>query len=203
MITKLKNNYLAKVARMEKEGEPVDLWHLLREVTGAFWQLLYGKIAFITHCRKEPLLMVKGWPKVKNKGLIVFGKNVKVWSSIEQAKLFVGRKGVLTIGDNTVINVAHLSSSVGISIGKNVNIGPYTIISDDDFHEITGLKNQITKSPIQIEDDVWITTRCTIMKGVTIGKGAVVAAGAVVIKDVPAYTIVGGIPAEVIKKIPN
>lgn len=52
---------------------------------------------------------------------------------------------------------------------------------------------------IHIGNDVWVGTRVLIMGGVTIGNGAVVAAGAVVTKDVPAYAIVGGVPARVIK----
>ncbi|HLU90186.1 MAG TPA: DapH/DapD/GlmU-related protein, partial [Cyclobacteriaceae bacterium] len=57
------------------------------------------------------------------------------------------------------------------------------------------------KSPIIIEDDVWITMNCMIMKGVKIGKGAVIAAGAVVTRDVEPYTVVGGVPAKLIKRL--
>ena len=55
------------------------------------------------------------------------------------------------------------------------------------------------KGDIIVDDDVWIGYGATIMSGVHIGQGAVVAAGAVVTKDVPPYTIVGGVPAKVIK----
>ncbi len=51
---------------------------------------------------------------------------------------------------------------------------------------------------VVIEDDVWIGTRAIILHGVTIGRGSVIAAGAVVTKDVPMYSIVGGVPARVI-----
>ncbi len=56
-----------------------------------------------------------------------------------------------------------------------------------------------TKGPIVVEDEVWIGTNALILSGVRIGKGAIVAAGAVVTKDVPAYAIVGGNPAKIIK----
>lgn len=56
-----------------------------------------------------------------------------------------------------------------------------------------------TKGKIIIEDDVWIGLGVTVLSGVRIGKGAIVASGAVVTKDVPAYSIVGGVPAKVIK----
>jgi acetyltransferase-like isoleucine patch superfamily enzyme len=50
-----------------------------------------------------------------------------------------------------------------------------------------------------IEDDVWIGARVTVLKGVRIGRGAIVAAGALVSRDVPPYTIVGGVPARPIR----
>lgn len=60
-------------------------------------------------------------------------------------------------------------------------------------------KDAITKGPIDIGHDVWIGARAIIMSGVSIGNGAIVAAGAIVTKDIPAYAIVGGNPARIIK----
>lgn len=56
---------------------------------------------------------------------------------------------------------------------------------------------------ITIRDDAWIGMNCIILKGVTIGEGAIVGAGSVVTKDVPAWTLVAGNPARVIKQIPH
>ena len=53
---------------------------------------------------------------------------------------------------------------------------------------------------VMIEEDVWLGANVTILKGVTIGRGSIVAAGAVVTKDVPRYSIVGGVPAKIIKQ---
>lgn len=65
------------------------------------------------------------------------------------------------------------------------------------------LKQKVTealcKGPIIIGDDVWIGFNATILSGVNVGKGAVIAAGSVVTKDIPAYAIVGGVPAKVIR----
>lgn len=58
----------------------------------------------------------------------------------------------------------------------------------------------ISKGDVVIEEDVWIGSNAVVLSGVHIGRGAIIAAGAVVTKDVPAYTIVGGIPAKEIKK---
>ena len=57
--------------------------------------------------------------------------------------------------------------------------------------------------PVVIEDGVWIGARVTLLPGVTIGRGSVVAAGAVVNKDVPPNTLVGGVPARILRTLPG
>ncbi|MBV4357845.1 hypothetical protein KTO63_11845 [Parasegetibacter sp. MAH-26] len=57
------------------------------------------------------------------------------------------------------------------------------------------------KAPITIEDGAWIGSRVTILPGVTIGEKSIIAAGAVVTKDVEPYTLVGGVPAKIIKHL--
>ena len=72
---------------------------------------------------------------------------------------------------------------------------------DSDFHDIQEHSSEGKSAPIIIHDNVWIASRAMILKGVTIGEGAVISAGAVVTKDVPPYTMVGGVPAKVIKEL--
>ena len=67
------------------------------------------------------------------------------------------------------------------------------------FPHKKGNPSSYSKGDIVIKNDVWIGANCTILDGITIGNGAVIAAGSVVTKDVPAYAIVGGNPAKIIK----
>ncbi|HZY78478.1 MAG TPA: acyltransferase [Cyclobacteriaceae bacterium] len=145
------------------------------------------------------LVTVNGKPMIGNEGEMIFGDEVRVWSVITQAKLFTAKGGKLIVGNNSRINGAHIDASTLIEIGSNVRISPYTVIMDSDFHDIKDHFADGVSKPIKIEDNVWIATRATILKGVTVGKGSVVASGAVVTHDVPPNCVVGGIPAKVIR----
>ena len=115
----------------------------------------------------------------------------------------------ITIGNDVYIgpHALFLCTESQIFIGNKVLFGPHvTIIGGD--HRITDvgrfIYDVLDKHPeddqdVHIEDDVWIGTNTTLLKGVTVGRGAVVAAGALVTKDVPPYAIVGGVPAKVLK----
>lgn len=147
------------------------------------------------------MVSVNGNLLLENKGKIVIGDHTKIWSKIERTKIFVGKEGRLEIGKNTFINGAHISASVQVSIGNYVDIAPYVIIIDDDFHEVNDHHAAGVKAPIIIGNNVWIATRAIILKGVSIGEGAIVASGAVVTKDVAPYTVVAGVPAKTIKNL--
>jgi acetyltransferase-like isoleucine patch superfamily enzyme len=131
-----------------------------------------------------------------------YWKPVKVWSHIGITQLSAGNNARLTIGDDTFINTGVIISARSeVRIGKNCQIANQVIIMDNDFHGVEDRDRPEVAAPVIIEDNVWLATRCTILKGVTIGKGAVVAAGAVVTRDVPPDTLVGGVPAKVIRYI--
>jgi len=93
----------------------------------------------------------------------------------------------------------------GVTIGDRVYTSPFTQIIAVN-HVFTDparpfVEQGITAEGIVIEDDVWLGAGAIITDGVRVGRGAVVAAGAVVTRDVPAHTVVGGVPAKVIKEI--
>lgn len=92
-----------------------------------------------------------------------------------------------------------------VEIGDYVMIGPNTLISTVN-HPLSPKgrrQNLAIASPIKIGNDVWMGGNVTILPGVTIGNNVVIAAGAVVNKDVPDNSVVGGIPAKMIKTIDN
>lgn len=172
----------------------------IRELFSATLQLATAKI-YLRDCKRGKFVRTLGKPLVRGGGRITMGDNVAIWSVFERTKLLVRRGGSLTIGANTRINGAHIGVSNEVVIGSNVRIAPYSLILDNDFHDLQDRKKEGKTAPIIIEDHAWIATRATVLKGVRIGKGAIVATGAVVTKDVPPYSIVAGVPARVIKKL--
>lgn len=115
----------------------------------------------------------------------------------------------ISIGNDVAISTgAHFSATnTSLTIGNKVMFGPnVTILCGD--HNVSRLgefmfdvieKLPENDLPVVIDDDVWVGSGAIILKGVSIGRGAVVAAGAVVVRDVPPYAIVGGVPARVLR----
>ena len=108
----------------------------------------------------------------------------------------------IQIGKNVFIN--HACSFLdmgGITIEDNVLIGPKVNLITENHPLDPTNRRALICNPIIIKQNAWIGAAATILPGVTVGENAVVAAGAVVSKDVPANTIVGGVPAKIIKTI--
>lgn len=127
------------------------------------------------------------------------GKKPKIWRDV-----WVDEYRHLTIGDNVSIGKSVMLLAIGgITVGDNVMIGHgaqiisagHRIPEGDTPMRFSGVEH----APIVIESDAWIGAGAIVLPGVTVGQGAVVAAGAVVTHDVDPLTIVGGIPANVLR----
>lgn len=106
------------------------------------------------------------------------------------------------IGKNVFINFDCIFLDLGgITIEDNVLIAPNVSLLSEGHPISPENRHSLTVGHIHIKKNTWIGAGATILQGVTIGENAIVAAGAVVSKDVPDNTIVGGIPAKIIKAI--
>lgn len=143
---------------------------------------------------------------LSNRG-IKFGNNVSIGKNaiIRPTNLYGGEIGEgLEIGDNSNIGpYSYIGCSGYIKIGNNVMMSPRVSLYAENHNfsdsSIPMKKQGVTREQIIIEDDCWLASNCVILAGVTIGQGSIIASGSVVTKDIPKFSVVGGIPAKVIK----
>jgi acetyltransferase-like isoleucine patch superfamily enzyme len=114
------------------------------------------------------------------------------------ADIIIFPGATLELGANSFVNSdCKIRCHEHIKIGNECAISHDFTILDSDAHQ---LNDKIKKGPVIIGNHVWIGTRVTVLSGVSIGDGAVIAASALVTRDVPAGSLVGGVPAKIIRK---
>lgn len=127
--------------------------------------------------RIEPGAFIRDQVEIGNNCIIMMGAVINIGA---------------VIGDGTMIDMGAILGGRA-TVGKNCHIGAGAVLA--------GVIEPPSAMPVIVEDDVLVGANAVVLEGVKIGKGAVVAAGAIVTKDVPAYTVVAGTPAKVIKEI--
>lgn len=161
------------------------------------WLLLHG-LKFLTllgigklpaHWLRRALYRAFGM-QLESRAVVYMGAEVR-----HPANIRIGRGSI--VGHRAILDGRN-----GIRIGRNVNLSTgvwiWTVQHDPaspQFADVGG--------PVVIGDHAWLSCRTVVLPGVTIGEGAVVAAGAVVTRDVPPWTIVGGVPARPIGQRPR
>ena len=137
----------------------------------------------------------------KNSGKIHVGEKSFFFDNVE-----VQSRGLLKIGNNVhVNNYSRIVALEKITIGNNVTIAQFVSILDHD-HKFEVINDQLVldgykTSPINIGNNVWISDKVTILKGVCIGDNVVIAANSVVNKNIPSNSIFGGVPARLLKDL--
>jgi len=149
---------------------------------------------------------------ISGAGDIVLGEHVQVDGKSDfMFGSLLPERPLLEIGDHTYIN-HRCSFSVArrVTIGRHVYIAGNVRFMDSPGHpmDAAGRRAHLPPSaeqirPIVVGDDAWIGVDCIVLPGVTIGEGAVIAAGSVVSRDVPPFTLAGGVPAKPIRELPR
>lgn len=144
--------------------------------------------------------------KIKGK-IYVMNRNVSVgdYVTLHPGVQFFG-DGNIKIGNHVALGngtIIYASKDAGVTIGDDVSVGAYSYIIDAD-HGISRdrliRENKLETGKVIIEDDVWLATNVTVLKGSHIRKGAVCGAKALVKGEIEEYGIAVGVPAKVIKK---
>jgi acetyltransferase-like isoleucine patch superfamily enzyme len=152
---------------------------------------------------------------------VTFGKNLFVEGNLdidEGSRIFLGDRvrlgkniylgvwpeGKLVVGNHSYIGRGTIIlANESVAIGNDCLIAPGCHISDVNHGVAAGeliRKQPLVSSPVQIGNDVWVSTGCSILPGITIGDGAVIGARSVVTHDVPANAVAVGSPARIIRK---
>ncbi len=203
----------------------IPISYIFNILCAKFIALLYGILSMHRlKCFVSPSAQIKCASKIKTKGLliigkgsiidalscngIVFGKSVSIgkYTSIECTGSLKHIGKGFKVGDNVGLgDKCHYGCAGGIEIGDNTIIGIYVTMHSENhnFSDINKpIRDQgVSHKGIVIGKNCWIGAKATILDGSLIGDGCVVAAGAVVSGTFPNNSIIGGVPAKIIKMI--
>jgi acetyltransferase-like isoleucine patch superfamily enzyme len=197
------------------------LWHRVRQyargiplralTSSVHGTVFRGRRVVVEHAyqlsSRGPLVLEDGvWLNALSDRGIELGCNVTIArGAVLTCTGVIARCGVgIRIGDRSAVGAfSFLGGQGGIDVGSDVIMGPSVRIFSEN-HDYADVDRPIraqgeTRAAVTIEDDCWIGAGATILAGVTIQRGCVIAAGAVVTRDVPAFSVVAGVPARVIK----
>ncbi len=156
-------------------------------------------------------------PHVITEGFVFIGKNVEIDVRRDYGRLILGKwvhlgqgnelrvhEGTLRIGDKCVFGRHNtINTYLDVEFGHSCIVADWVYVGDFDhvFADVTlPIKDQgIVKTPVRIGPDCWIGTKVSILRGTTIGHGAVLGANSVVRGQIPPMSVVGGIPARILK----
>lgn len=176
-----------------------------------FWRSTSKNLAYVgKHCYVDKGLQLRGAKYINIGDRFCAGKGItlQAWDSYESQKF----SPQIIIGNDVMLtDYVQISCIDKVVLGDNLLVGQDVYISDNSHGstdkyalDAPPLKRPLTsKGPVIIGKNVWIGRGAVILSGVTIGDNAIIAANSVVTKDVPANSVVAGVPAKQIKHLTN
>ena len=149
-------------------------------------KLTLSDASYVPNKRSTIIMLKPGAVFYANNSAIYYGGSIRI-----------GDNAQFSMGNSFINSDCKIECSKAITIGNNCAISFDFCAMDSNGHEFNGVRES---EEIVIKDNVWIGCRVTVLPGVTIGEGAVIASNSLVNKDVPPYTLVGGVPAKILKK---
>ncbi|HEX6936396.1 MAG TPA: acyltransferase [Actinomycetes bacterium] len=203
--------------RRRRDPRQVPLWRFLSP-SSIRWVL--------RHRAYTPYHLIRYWrflvlrlrhPDVVTEGMVYLGRGVELTARRGYGRIVLGRwvhigdgnrlrahEGTLRIGDKTVLGRENtLNCYLDLDIGPRCIVADWVYMCDfdhrtDDVH--VPIKDQgIVKTPVRVDEDVWVGVKASVLRGAQVGRGTVVAAHAVVRGTVPPYSVVAGVPGRVVR----
>lgn len=203
--------------RRRRDSRQVPLWRFLSP-SSIRWVL--------RHRAYTPYHLIRYWrflvlrlrhPDVVTEGMVYLGRGVELTARRGYGRIVLGRwvhigdgnrlrahEGTLRIGDKTVLGRENtLNCYLDLDIGPRCIVADWVYMCDfdhrtDDVH--VPIKDQgIVKTPVRVDEDVWVGVKASVLRGAQVGRGTVVAAHAVVRGTVPPYSVVAGVPGRIVR----
>jgi acetyltransferase-like isoleucine patch superfamily enzyme len=197
----------AKAASIVRGGVRIKPW--LGRSCGLVFAERGARVIFghKVRCGRNLNLMEYATINALSSGGVTIGDNFTLgkYAMIECTGVYRNVGDAIVIGNNVGINhYCFIGVRGRIVIGDNVIFGPRVSVFSENHNfdrvDVPIKQQGVAKGTTTIGNDVWIGANVCIMSGVTIGDGCVIAAGAVVTRDVEPYSVIGGVPAKVLKK---
>jgi acetyltransferase-like isoleucine patch superfamily enzyme len=145
---------------------------------------------------------LSGKIRISGGGRLILGHGITLTGNVVPIELISHEGACITIGDHTFINYgSSISAHKLVTIGRHCLLGHYTLILDNNEHDLQQHRMLPPSEPVVIEDHLWIGSRVCILPGVRIGHHSAIGAGSVVTTDVPPYWLAAGNPAHVVRRI--
>ncbi len=189
------------LAKLQRDSH-LSLRRRLGKVVRFATDVAYAPVYLCAATSVGPGVRTWGKPRVENFGALHIGAKTLIRSVNVPVELAVGDGATLRIGRNCSLNYGVSIGATGsITLGDRVRVGPYVMIVDTDFHDPLKRDVRPPPRPVVLEDDVWVGAKACIMPGVRVGRGSIIGTAAVVTRDVPPFTVVGGVPAKPIRTL--